>query len=104
MTQQQGGRDEDAPGGVTDTGDGTGGSLGTGTGSASAAGKSGGGTTGGVTDTGDGTGGSLGTGTTGDRGAGAAEPRKGSQGQGASDKMVKGMSEAGKHPDEPLKR
>ena len=46
----------------------------------------------------------FGTGTTGDRGAGAAEPDKGGQGQGASDKMVEGMSEAGKHPEEPLER
>jgi hypothetical protein len=72
MAQQRSGRDEDAPGGVTDTGDGTGGSLG--------------------------------TGTTGDRGAGAAEPTKGGQNQDASDKLVKGMSEAGKHPEEPLKK
>lgn len=104
MTQQRSGRDEDAPGGVTGTGDGTGGSLGTSSGGTAAAGKSGGGTTGGVSATGDGTGGSLGTGTTGDRGAGAAEPDKGGQGQGASDKMVEGMSEAGKHPEEPLER
>ena len=104
MTQQQGSRDEDAPGGLTDTGDGTGGSLGTGAASTGRAGKSGGGTTGGVSATGDGTGGALGTGTTGDRGAGAAEPDKGGRGQGASDKMVKGMSEAGKHPGEPLER
>jgi hypothetical protein len=90
MTQQDGGRDEDAAGGVTDTGDGTGGALGTGT---SGTGKSGGGTAGGVTDTGDGTGGTLGTGAKG-------KPDD----KDASKKMVEGMSEAGKHPDEPLKR
>jgi hypothetical protein len=32
MTQRDEGREEDAPGGVTDTGDGTGGTLGTGAG------------------------------------------------------------------------
>ena len=97
MTQQRSGRDEDVAG-VTDTGDGTGGTFGTGT--------AGGGPIGGVSDTGDGTGGSLGTGTTVDRGAGAAAPSKGGRGQAqdASDKMVKGMSEAGKHPEEPLKK
>jgi hypothetical protein len=72
MTQRRSGRDEDAPGGVTDTGEGTGGSLG--------------------------------TGTVGDRGAGAAEPSKGGQGSGAADKLVKGMSEAGQLPEEPLKK
>jgi hypothetical protein len=97
MTQQQGGQDEDAPSGVTDTGDGTGGSFGTGAGGA---GKSGGGTTGGVSDTGDGTGGTLGTGTSGASKGGSA----GDQDKSASDKLVEGMSEAGKHPDEPLKR
>jgi hypothetical protein len=87
MTQQQGGRDEDAPGGVTDTGDGTGGTLGTGTGGPA---KSGG-----VTDTGDGTGGSFGSATGGKGKAG---------GKGAADKMVEGMSESGKDPEKPLKR
>ena len=95
MAQQRSGRDEDVAG-VTDTGDGTGGTFGTGT--------AGGGPISGVSDTGDGTGGSLGTGTTGDRGAGAAAPSKGGRGRGASDKMIKGMSEAGKHPEAPLNK
>jgi len=91
MTQQQGGRDEDAPGGVTDTGDGTGGTLGTGTGGA-AKGS-------GVTDTGDGTGGSFGSAATGKTsGKGTAG------GKDAADKMVEGMSESGKDPEKPLKR
>ena len=83
MTQQQGGRDEDAPGGVTDTGDGTGGAA----------------KVSGVTDTGDGTGGSFGTAATGKTGG---KDTAGSK--GAADKMVEGMSEAGKDPEKPLKR
>ena len=79
MAQRDGGdRDEDAAtGAVTDTGDGTGGTLGTGTGSDDAAGA--------VTDTGDGTGGTLGGGGT----AGGA---------GGSDEVAEGMSEAGRNP------
>ena len=85
MTQQQGSRDEDAPGGVTGTGDGTGGSLGTSSGDTGAAGKSGGGTTGGVSATGDGTDGSLGRATdrTGkDRAGGPGPGRLGQDGRG----------------------
>ena len=75
MAQRDGGdRDEDATTGtVTDTGDGTGGTLGTG----------GGGTAGAVTDTGDGTGGTLGGGA------------------GGSDEVAEGMSEAGRNPAGP---
>jgi len=76
MAQRDGGdRDEDA---VTDTGDGTGGTLGTGSGDAAGA----------VTDTGDGTGGTLGGGGT----AGGA---------GGSDEVAEGMSEAGRNPAGP---
>ena len=89
MIQQDGGdRDEAPTSGVTDTGDGTGGTLGTG-----GAGKSGGGPTDAVTDAGDGTGGKFGT-ATGGKGA--------TGGKDASDKMVEGMSEAGKRPTDPV--
>jgi hypothetical protein len=85
MSQRDGGRDEGVAGGVTDTGDGTGGTTGAG-----GAGASGGGVTGGTADAGDGTGGTLGSGGEGTAG-----------GKGKSDQMVEGMSEAGKNPTKP---